>query len=99
SGWFDHPATRQFLAQQGFVGIHAARFFSNALTTRTEGIEGAAGYRFGTDSRSLRLTASVSHNASRVSAVDSLKGVLSRFQETFFDRVERARIELGQPRD
>jgi iron complex outermembrane receptor protein len=34
-----------------------------------------------------------------VTLTDSVPGLLARFTSVFFDRVERARLERGQPRD
>jgi iron complex outermembrane receptor protein len=46
----------------------------------------------------LRLTGGYNHNVNRVLRVAPTPPELSAFQETLFDRVERARIEVGQPK-
>lgn len=99
SGTFDDPAIQQFLAQQGFVGIKSVRFFANALATRTNGVEGSAAYRWTLGSVALRVNLGFSHQTTRVTLTDSVPGLLARFTQVFFDRVERARLERGQPRD
>ena len=47
----------------------------------------------------LRLTGGFNYNVNRVLRVAPTPPALSAFQETLFDRVERARIEVGQPQD
>ncbi|HEV8150704.1 MAG TPA: TonB-dependent receptor, partial [Gemmatimonadales bacterium] len=99
SGKFADPAIGQYLAQQGFFGIQSVRFFANALGTRTTGMDVSAAYRFGVGDATLRLSLALSHQRTRVTLTDSVPGLLARFTSVFFDRVERARLERGQPRD
>ncbi len=100
SGTFNQAAVTNFLTQQGFVGVGGARFFTNAINTRTAGVDVVAGYGFAVGSRgALRFTAGFNHNKNEVTSVQPTPGVLAGFSETLFDRVERARIEVGQPKD
>ena len=99
SGTFNQPAVVAFLQQQGFTGVGGARFFTNAISTRTTGVDIVAGYGFAVGSAALRLTAGYNHNVNDVTRVAPTPGVLAAFSETLFDRVERARIEKGQPKD
>jgi iron complex outermembrane receptor protein len=100
SGNFTDPAVREFLAENGFPGVGGGRFFTNAIDTRTSGVDLIVGY--GTTlggSANLRLTAGYNANRTRVTRVSETPPELADFQETLFDRVERARIERGQPRN
>ncbi len=98
SGTFNQPGVVAFLQQQGFVGVGGARYFTNAVDTRTSGVDVVAGYGFPIGAAfNLRLTAGFNKSKNRVTAVDSIPDALKAFQETLFDRVERARIEVGQP--
>ena len=98
SGTFNQPAVVTFLQQQGFTGVGGARFFTNAVDTRTSGIDVVAGYGFPIGaSTNLRMTAGFNKTKNVVTKVQPTPGVLAAFQETLFDRVERARIEKGQP--
>ena len=56
------------------------------------------GFAIGATS-TLRLTGGYNYNVNRVLRVAPTPAALSAFQETLFDRVERARIEVGQPKD
>lgn len=100
SGTFNQQAVKDFLANQGFPGIGGARFFTNAIDTRTSGVDIVAGYGFPVGpAATVRLTAGLNHNTNVVTKVDSTPGVLANLKETLFDRVERTRIEQGQPHD
>ena len=99
SGTFDNLAVQDFLAQHRFVGIGGVRFFSNALATRTTGVDAAVTYPFKLREAEVRLRAAFSHNRTEVTLTDSIPGLLALFTSTLFDRVERARLERGQPRD
>ena len=100
SGNFNQPAVVTFLTNQGFPNIAGGRFFTNAIDTRTLGVDIVANYGFalGTSS-TVRLTGGYNYNVNRVLRVAPTPAALSAFQETLFDRVERARIEVGQPKN
>ncbi len=99
SGNFTGTAVRTFLEARGFPGVAGARYFTNAIDTRTLGVDVVANYGFAIGSTStLRLTGGYNHNVNRVLRVAPTPPELSAFQETLFDRVERARIEVGQPK-
>lgn len=98
SGTFNQAAVVAFLQQQGFTGVGGARFFTNAVDTRTTGIDVVAGYGFPIGATAnLRMTGGFNKSKNTVTKVQPTPGVLAGFQETLFDRVERARIEVGQP--
>jgi len=100
SGNFTGTAVRTFLESQGFPGVAGGRFFTNAIDTRTLGVDVVANYGFAIGSTStLRLTGGYNYNVNRVLRVAPTPAALSAFQETLFDRVERARIEVGQPKN
>jgi iron complex outermembrane receptor protein len=100
SGNFTGATIRTFLENQGFPGVAGGRFFTNAIDTRTLGVDVVANYGFPIGaSGTLRLTGGYNYTVNRVLRVAPTPAALSAFQETLFDRVERARIEVGQPRD
>jgi iron complex outermembrane recepter protein len=100
SGNFTGQAVRDFLTAQGFPGVAGGRFFTNAIDTRTLGVDVVANYGFAIGSTgTLRLTGGYNYNVNRVLRVAPTPPALSAFQEVLFDRVERARIEVGQPKD
>lgn len=100
SGNFTGAAVRTFLESQGFPGVAGGRFFTNAIDTRTLGVDIVANYGFAIGATStLRLIGGYNYNVSRVLRVAPTPAALSAFQETLFDRIERAKIEVGQPRN
>jgi iron complex outermembrane recepter protein len=100
SGNFTGAPVRQFLTNRGFPGVGGARFFTNAIDTRSFGFDIVVGYGFEpTPNSTLRLTAGFNNGTHRVLRIASTPPELSAFQETLFDRIERARIELGQPQN
>jgi iron complex outermembrane recepter protein len=100
TGNFTGTAVRTYLESQGFSGVAGGRFFTNAIDTRTLGVDIVTNYGFAIGASStLRLTGGYNYNVNRVLRVAPTPAALSAFQETLFDRVERARIEVGQPRN
>jgi iron complex outermembrane recepter protein len=100
SGNFNQQQVVDFLASQGFPNIAGARYFTNAIDTRTLGVDVVVNYGFAVGTSStVRLTGGYNYNVNRVLRVAPTPPALSAFQETLFDRVERARIEVGQPKD
>ena len=77
-----------------------ARFFTNAIDTRTEGVELTANFK--ADLRSagiLRFQAAYAHSQNTITRISATPPQLAGFQETLFDRLERRRLECAQPRD
>jgi iron complex outermembrane receptor protein len=100
SGTFNQPAVVTFLQNNGFTGVGGARFFTNAIDTRTAGVDLVAGYGFEIGQNAqLRLTAGFNHTKTEITHVEPTPGVLAAFSETLMDRIERTRIEKGQPED
>ena len=98
TGTFNQGAVVTFLQSQGFTGVGGARFFTNAIDTRTEGLDVVFGYGVPIGAAAnLRITAGANKTKTTVTSVKPTPGILASFQETLFDRVERARMERGQP--
>jgi iron complex outermembrane receptor protein len=89
-----------FLASKGFPGVTAARFFTNAIDTKTAGVDVVAryAYDFGTAGVS-RMTAGYNHTKTKVTRIAATPAPLAAQQAVLFDRVERGRLEVGQPHD
>lgn len=84
------------------VGSSAAggRFFTNAIDTESDGFDVVANYGLNLGYGSvLRLTSGYNQNYVRVTRVDQTPANLAAFQEVLFGRVERTRIEKGNPRN
>ena len=99
TGDFDNPAIQLFLAQQGFPGVGAVRFLIGALATETRGVEASARAKLAVRDVALRLDGAFAHLSTTVRITDSLAGLLGFFPGVLLDRVERGRLEHGQPRD
>lgn len=100
SGNFIHPSVRQLLEDNGIRGVSGARYFTNAIDTRTRGIDLVMQYGLGLGSRGLlRFTAGHNQNRTKVTRVAATPPQLSAVSTALFDRVQRALFEVGQPRN
>jgi iron complex outermembrane receptor protein len=99
SGNFSGAAMTQFLASQGFPGVGSARFFTNAIDTHTAGVDIVG--RYAVDFKQagvVRFTGGFNKTKTHVTRVASTPPALASQQAVLFDRIERGRIEEGQPR-
>ncbi len=80
-------------------GASGGRFFTNAIDTKTQGVDVIARYGFQIGRNRLRFTGAFNKNETKVTRVTPTPPQLRGFEETLFGRVERGRIEKGQPRD
>lgn len=97
---FTGAAVQALFAQADLRGVSGGRYFTNAINTRSNGFDLVANYAVGLPHAALlRLTSGYNHNEVKVTQVDSTPAELKSFQETLFGRIERARIERGNPRD
>jgi iron complex outermembrane receptor protein len=81
-------------------GANSARFFTNAIDTRTHGVDVTASYRLALDTAgTVQLRAA--YNNTRTDVVGSIATPpqLADFASVLFDRIELRRIECGQPKD
>lgn len=81
-------------------GANSARFFTNAIDTRTNGIDLTASYRTAlAGAGAVRLHAGFNHTRTKIVGDIATPAQLAGFDQVLFDRIERRRIECGQPRD
>ena len=81
-------------------GANSARFFTNAIDTRTHGVDVTAAYRVSLeDAGTLRLTGSYNYTTTEIVGAIATPPQLVGFENTLFDRIERRRLECGQPKD
>ena len=97
TGNFTGPKIAALLAP---FGANSARFFTNAVDTRTSGVDVTAAWRApaGRLGR-LVLRASYGHNHTTIVGERPTPPPLAGYEQVLFDRVERRRLECGQPRD
>ena len=90
----------QLLALLQPLGAGGARYFTNAIDTQTDGVDVVANYAANLRSAGfLRLMLGYNHNRTKATQVVPNPSELGNQSETLFGRVERSRIEEGQPRD
>lgn len=91
-----------YLTSQGLGGTTGGRYFTNAVDTRTRGVDlnGRYTVRFSSDRR-LTLTAGANFNKTEVTKTKSTPAQLAAVGITtpLFDLTERIRMEKGQPKN
>ena len=81
-------------------GVTGARFFTNAIDTETKGYDLVANYQRGLGNFGrLDFSAAYSNNKTEIVGEVETPAQLSGLEEVLFDRIERRRVECGQPRD
>lgn len=100
SGNFIGNDIQTLLQNAGFAGVNGGRFFTNAINTRTEGIDLVlqSGKDLG-DAGTLRFTGGYNHNYTKVTHIDATPPQLAQYQATLFDRSEIGLTEVAQPHD
>lgn len=90
----------QLLTSNGYNGVQGGRYFTNAISTKTQGVDVVVNYGLDlSDAGFARLTAGYNNTMNQVTNVIPTPPQLSTQSEALFGRVERGRIEVGQPRD
>ncbi len=88
------------LASNGYTGIQGGRYFTKAIDTKTQGVDVVVNYGMDLDDAGfLRWTLGYNNTQNQVTNVIATPAALSTQSEALFGRVERGRIEVGQPRD
>jgi iron complex outermembrane receptor protein len=81
------------------LGATAARFFTNAIDTETNGYDLVGNYQLPLLGGQVDLSAAYSHNETEVVGEVRTPERLRLYNEVLFDRIERRRVECGQPKD
>ncbi len=91
--------TVALLSANGYPGIGGARYFTNAIDSRTDGVDVVANYGVQVSTNgTLRLGAAYNNNINKVVHVKPTPSQLSSIGEAIFDRTARVAFERGQPR-
>lgn len=81
-------------------GANSARFFTNAIDTRTQGADLTASYHVALAAGGdLRLHAGYNNTDTRIVGTVDTPPELAAYSSVLFDRIEQRRIECGQPSD
>jgi iron complex outermembrane receptor protein len=97
SGNFTGPRVAAILAPFNVTG---ARFFTNAIDTKTEGYDLSMGYTLRlTSAGTFKLSAGYNSTENEIAGTVSTPPQLAGLEEVLFDAIERRRVECGQPED
>jgi iron complex outermembrane recepter protein len=96
SGNFTAPPIAELLAP---FGANSARFFTNAIDTRTNGVDVTASYQIKLSASDLHLRAGYNNTNTDIVGTVATPPQLAAYSSVLFDRIERRRIECGQPQD
>jgi iron complex outermembrane recepter protein len=94
-------AVRALLESQGIFGVNGGRYFTNAIDTRTRGVDVVGTYRWDLAAGSLDLTAGYNHSKTEITRIADNPAALEAIGVDLerIDRVEAGRIEQGFPRN
>jgi iron complex outermembrane receptor protein len=81
------------------LGATAARFFTNAIDTETKGYDIVSNYQRGMLGGRMDFSAAYSWNETKIVGEVRTPPQLEGLGEVLFDRIERRRVECGQPKD
>ena len=80
-------------------GASGARFFTNAIDTKTRGMDVAANYRLDLGTSNLRLQADYNRNDTDLTGSIATPPVLAGLENVLFDREQTQRVTCAQPQD
>jgi iron complex outermembrane receptor protein len=94
------PVT-EFLQGRGIFGVTGGRYFTNAVDTRTSGIDLVGTYRWKLDGGDLHLTFGYNYNKTEIEKIAPNPPELTAGNLNLqrIGRVEQGRITVGAPRD
>ena len=94
-------AVREFLEARGIFGVTGGRYFTNAVDTRTRGIDIVGSYSWPLANGSFDLTAGYNYSKTEITRIAANPPELESggLNLERLDRAERGRIERGYPRD
>lgn len=90
----------RLMAENGLRGVGGGSFFTNAIDTRTRGVDVVARHAVSVGSAGvLQLMAGYNHTRTEVTHVLPPPAPLARFGSVLFTRTDRGTLEQGQPRE
>ncbi len=94
-------AVRNYLQANGYAGIGGGRYFTNAVDTRTQGVDAVGSYRWTLPGSTVDLTAGYNHNKTEIEKIADNPAALEAIDPTAvrIGRAEIGRITEGSPRD
>ncbi|MGN6224532.1 TonB-dependent receptor plug domain-containing protein [Pseudoxanthomonas sp.] len=97
----NNAAAQALLASLGINGVTSARYFNNAIDTRTRGVDVVGTYSIPLTASTLNLTAGYNHNKTEITRIAANPPELTALGANLWrvGRDEQGRIEEGYPRD
>lgn len=97
----NNTAAQALLASLGINGVTSARYFNNAIDTRTRGVDVVGTYSIPLAASTLNLTAGYNRNKTEITRIAPNPPELTALGENLWrvGRDEQGRIEEGYPRD
>ena len=81
-------------------GANSARFFTNAIDTRTNGVDVTGSYQINLDAAGdVHLRGGYNTTRTRIVGTVATPAQLAAYSSVLFDRIEQRRLECGQPKD
>lgn len=100
TGLLSNAGVRAILVANGFSGNQFVRFFTNAIDTRTRGVDVVGSYTYdaGRAGR-FRGTVGFNHNQTEITRIAPTPAALSGLGLTLFDRQTQGYFTVGTPED
>jgi iron complex outermembrane receptor protein len=94
-------AVTSFLEDRGIFGVTGGRYFTNAIDTRTKGVDVVGSYRWQLDNSTLKLTAGYNYNKTEITHIEPNPSELEQGGLSLqrIGRVETGRVTVGSPKD
>lgn len=94
-------AVRALLESRGIFGVNGGRYFTNAIDTRTRGVDVVGTWRVPLEAGTLDLTGGYNHTKTEITRIAPNPEELEQSGVDLerIDRVEAGRIEAGFPRN
>jgi iron complex outermembrane receptor protein len=100
TGLLSSAGVRAILRANGFSGDQFVRFFTNAIDTRTRGVDVVGTYSFDLDGLGrFRTTVGYNHNETKIRSIVATPPQLSGLGLTLFDRQTQGYFTVGTPKD
>jgi iron complex outermembrane recepter protein len=96
SGNFTAPPIAALLAP---FNANSARFFTNAIDTRTDGVDVTANYAIRLSASDAYLRAAYNRTSTDIVGTVATPPQLAAYSSVLFDRIEQRRVECAQPKD
>jgi len=100
TGTIRGPVVGQILAANGLQSDLSVSYYTNAVDTRTRGVDAVAEYGFDLgDWGDLKLNAAYAYTKTRITKLQATPAVLANLGYALFDRQKQADLTIATPRD